>query len=470
MRSLVKETASEARKPMLRPLRRYVRAGPRVSAYASPMPPTLPPRIEDRSGQRTGAVLELIRSASAARPLPVVLGELCRGIAEIAPAPVVSVYLREREEGVEVLVLRANVGLAPGAIDNVRLAMGEGITGFAAECMQPVSSEVAAMDEHFKAIPGIGEEAYAVFLAIPLLVEGRSAGTLVLQRRAGELFTDEDVLLCTALSTAVCLALEASWGRQRDHRTKRNAGTRAVRLLAAPVAPGAVLARLAALPTMSSLAEGVEPSEIEASFERVRADVRAVESAVGSRLAPTTRAQIAAAMLWLDDQRFRAELRRLCTELGPLRGLREVVRSYAQTAHRMGATSASGAWIRARADDLAGLCLVLAARASKQRLCEPGAALLIPDAPNTFLAVHALRCKAAAVLVAGELGVDSAVADLLRCAGVVTVADVAGLSDWARPGDLLSVDADQAAVVVHPSEDEVARVRASSRRERETTE
>ncbi len=430
------------------------------------MPPSVPPRIEDRSGQRTGAVLELVRAASAARPLPIVLGELCRGIAEIAPAPVVSVYLREREEGAEVLVLRANVGLSQGAVDNVRLAMGEGITGFAAECMQPVSAFAGPTDEHFKPIPGIGEEPYPVFLAIPILVEGRSAGTLVLQRTAKELFTDADVLLCTALSTAICLAVEASWSRRRDRRTKAKAGTRAVRLVATRVTHGAVLARLAPLPTLSALAENVPPDEIEGAFERVRADLRSIEAALGPSVGPAARAHLAAAALWLDDERFRRELRRLCGELGPLRGLREVVRSYAQIAHRMGAESATGAWVRARADDLAGLCLVLAARASKQRLCEPGSALLVPETLNMFVATHAVRCKAASVLVAGELAADSSVADVLRAAGLATVADVASLSDWALPGDLLSVDADHGMVIVHPSADEIARVRAGSRKDR----
>lgn len=430
------------------------------------MPPTMASKIEERGGQRAGAALELVRMAAAARPLGVVLGELCRVIAEIVPAPVVSVYVREREEDADVLVLRANLGLAEGAVGNVRLAMGEGITGFAAECMQPVSSSTAPTDEHFKPVPGIGEEPYPVFLAIPLLVEGRSAGTLALQRRSTEMFTDDDVLLCTALSASICLALEACWSRRRDGRTRPHAGARAVRLLAANVTRGAVLARLALLPTLSSLAEGVRAEAITGAFERVRQDLHVVEGALDAGVAAATRAHLEAATLWLEDERFRRELGRLCDELGPSRGLREVARSYARMAHRMGVESASGAWVRARADDLGGLCLVLAARASNRRLCEPGEALLIPEAPNMFLAMHAVRCKAAAVLVAGELTARSSVADVLAGAGVVTVAEVAGLSDWALPGDLLSVDSDQAAVIVHPSAEEVARVRAVARKER----
>src|SRR6476620_7801617 len=107
---------------------------------------TMRRKLHKRSGERTDAVLELSRLASAARPLPVVLEQLVRRIAEAAPAPVVSVYVREHEADDDVLVLRANIGLARSAVDQVRLALGEGVTGFAAECMQPVSTGVEAGD------------------------------------------------------------------------------------------------------------------------------------------------------------------------------------------------------------------------------------------------------------------------------------------------------------------------------------
>ena len=75
-------------------------------------------KLHKRSGERTDAVLELSRLASAARPLPVVLDQLVRRIAEAAPAPVASVYLREHEAADDVLVLRANVGLAKSAVES----------------------------------------------------------------------------------------------------------------------------------------------------------------------------------------------------------------------------------------------------------------------------------------------------------------------------------------------------------------
>ena len=97
-------------------------------------------------------VLSLIDEAARPRPLPEVLGVLCAEAAAIVGAEVASIYVRVDDS----LVLRANVGFPGAAIDQVELAMGEGITGFAAECMRPVTVAAAPEDTHYKPVPGIG--------------------------------------------------------------------------------------------------------------------------------------------------------------------------------------------------------------------------------------------------------------------------------------------------------------------------
>ncbi|MFO0694029.1 MAG: GAF domain-containing protein [Polyangiales bacterium] len=416
--------------------------------------------MHKRTGERLDAVVELSRQASAARPLPIVLEQLCRRIAEAAPAPIVSVYLREREGNDEVLVLRANVGLARGAVDNVRLAMGEGVTGFAAECMQPVSTAAAAGEVPFKAIPGIGEEPYPIYLAVPLVLSGRTAGVLVLQRGAEQEFSDEDVTLASAMAGSVALALVVADARRTDRGTAPATEGRTVRVRGTCVVPGLALAQLEALPTLDVIAADADPAALEGALDAIRADADTWVMRLSSEASPHTVAALAAARLWLDDARFRKQLRRSCTEHGMLRGIRAVTREYALVAHRSGPPSEANAWVRGRAADVAGLCLVASARAAGRTIGKPGQALLIPEAPNLFLALHALHRKAAAVLVASELRDDTPVAEVLRLGGMPTIADIARISDWARPGDTLIVDATQGSVVVHPTAEELARARA----------
>src|SRR5262249_58935256 len=113
------------------------------------------------------------------------------------------------------LVMRANVGLggATGAV-GVRLAPHEGITGFAVECLRPVAVAAAGRDPRNKPVPGIGEEKFPVFLAVPLLGDGRAAGALVVQR-AERAFSPAEVTLVAALAAPVVHAV--SLARPRAH-------------------------------------------------------------------------------------------------------------------------------------------------------------------------------------------------------------------------------------------------------------
>ena len=87
------------------------------------------------------AVLDFV--AFAAKPMPLVslLDEAPRRIAAIFDADVCSLYLVEGD-GHE-LVMRGNVGFSSEALGQVRLAIGEGMTGEAVEYLRPVTSDNA---------------------------------------------------------------------------------------------------------------------------------------------------------------------------------------------------------------------------------------------------------------------------------------------------------------------------------------
>src|SRR5215470_5654642 len=125
-------------------------------------------RVHERGDRRLDGIMRLIAEAGKPRPLADVLASLCGAIAEIARAPVASIYVLEGEH----LVMRGNVGLAGGAVDNVQLKLGEGLTGFVAECLRPVSVAIGRHDQRWKPVPGIGEERYPSYLGIPVISGG----------------------------------------------------------------------------------------------------------------------------------------------------------------------------------------------------------------------------------------------------------------------------------------------------------
>src|SRR5262249_30858455 len=139
----------------------------------------------------------------------------------------------------------------------VRLRVGEGITGFCASSLRPVSVAVASDDAHYKHVPGIGEELFPCFVAVPIFVAGRCAGGLVAQRRAVEAFTQGEVALCTALATPFAHALDLAKVREERAAAQapRATSSAPARLVGRGLSGGAVVGRAATLPTFEALAE-----------------------------------------------------------------------------------------------------------------------------------------------------------------------------------------------------------------------
>src|SRR5882672_12713618 len=150
------------------------------------------PRVHAKGNKRLDGVLDLV--AFTARPMALgpLLDEAPLRIASILEADVCSLYLLEGDRSE--LVMRGNVGLSNAAIGQVRLRIGEGITGEAIEYMRPVSTETAEQHAAYKHFAGIGEERFPVFLAVPIRGKAGPLGAVVVQRSARP-FTDADIEL-----------------------------------------------------------------------------------------------------------------------------------------------------------------------------------------------------------------------------------------------------------------------------------
>ena len=106
------------------------------------------------------------------------------------------------------LVLRATSGYSPQAVGRVRMRVGEGLTGFAVECLRPVSVARASSDARNKAFAFMDEERFPSLCAVPLVDGGRAVGALVIQRRLPRKFGQREVVLAAAVSAPVLFALE----------------------------------------------------------------------------------------------------------------------------------------------------------------------------------------------------------------------------------------------------------------------
>jgi phosphotransferase system enzyme I (PtsP) len=119
-------------------------------------------------------------------------------------AAVCSVYLYEEES--QELVLTATQGLS---IDKqVRLKLGEGLTGTALKELRPIREGSGFKNPKFKLIPGISEEQYQAFLAVPILRGLSRVGVLVLQDPVADYFDDNDAKALQAIAAQLATTIE----------------------------------------------------------------------------------------------------------------------------------------------------------------------------------------------------------------------------------------------------------------------
>ncbi|MCC6750119.1 MAG: GAF domain-containing protein [Deltaproteobacteria bacterium] len=425
-----------------------------------PLTPTVHARGDDR---RLDAVLDLVAYTARPRPLSTSLDELPRRIAQVFPADVCSIYLVEGDD----LVMRGNVGFPSEALGDVRLTMGEGITGLAVECMRPISLDAAPAHTAYRHFEHLGEERFPIFLAMPILGPSGPLGALVLQRRDTPAFSAGDLELAAALTAPVAALLERAhltdalrgWLRPGLETSRRVtlSGRPAVRGRA--VGPACALRRPAARPTPDSPRS---PEEILVSLEQAIGYARRTLGEFKKRAATLGQQAwfLDVFQVILDDARLRERIEELAREgVGLTQALGRAATEAARAATRRGDD-----YSVERASAINDTYEALAMLATSDGSADvPRGAILVGDQLTVFDLIVSARSQPAAVALRERC--DGAVARaLFSLIGAPTVVDVGALFRWVSDGDLLLVDGDHGLVRVNPSRAEVSRLREERKR------
>src|SRR5215813_13191017 len=108
------------------------------------------------------------------------------------------------DEGASYLKHRFAIGYPPGLAENLRIPVGQGITGTAASTGQPVRvSDVSKDPRYINAIESVKSE-----LAVPLMFRGKCVGVLDIQSRHLDYFTKEQQRIVTLLASRLVVAIE----------------------------------------------------------------------------------------------------------------------------------------------------------------------------------------------------------------------------------------------------------------------
>ncbi len=102
------------------------------------------------------------------------------------------------------LYVRFHVGYPPEVAERVRVKVGQGVTGRAAETRQAVLVADAPKEEFYiSALPNVHSE-----LAIPLIVKNRLIGVIDIEARQKSYFTEEHKRLLTLIASRMAVGIE----------------------------------------------------------------------------------------------------------------------------------------------------------------------------------------------------------------------------------------------------------------------
>src|SRR6202171_321900 len=141
------------------------------------------------------ALLHRISSIiSSELSLDEMLGEIVGLTAQVTGCDACLVYLLDRDT--DEIVLRASQVPHAAALGNLRMKMGEGVTGWVAEHKSVVAlSSNAADDARFKLLPALIEDTYEAFLSVPLVSGGDVIGVTNVHHREPHQHTADEIAL-----------------------------------------------------------------------------------------------------------------------------------------------------------------------------------------------------------------------------------------------------------------------------------
>src|SRR5437588_4218096 len=165
--------------------------------------------VSEPVGSQINLLHRISSIVSSEVSLDEMLGEIVGITAQVTNCDACLVYLIDDESGDA--VLRASQVPHAADLGNLRLKVGEGVTGWVAEHKSVVAlSSNAAADRRFKFFKGLVEDTYQAFLSVPLVTGGDVIGVINVHHRESHEHTPEEVALLTFVGEQMGVAVAKS--------------------------------------------------------------------------------------------------------------------------------------------------------------------------------------------------------------------------------------------------------------------
>jgi phosphotransferase system enzyme I (PtsP) len=414
-------------------------------------------------------IAELISLAEVGRDRKELLQSVVSTVGTHMQADVCSVYIYDEES--QELTLRATQGLSHTAIGKVKLKLGEGITGRAVRELRPICVGTASHSTSYKFFPGINEEQYEAFLAVPILRGLRRIGALVVQAGETNFFTPNDVKALRAIAAQLATMIE---NVQLLTGVRDEIGAPEETALKPPTSEGILRGRSASTgtargaaytldstsgenpPTDESDADAYTVEDFETALEQTVLQIDKLQRQTSEELADVAVLIFSAHQLILEDEQFTGKIRNLIRTGTPaLKAISDVVQEYVDVFSK-----SKMPLIREKVLDVKDL----GNRLTRNLLDEEDGE---SDYRGQIIIAHELLpsdiLKLSAENVEGFIvssGVTSHNAIICRSLGIPMVAISRELADGIADGQELLMDAEQGIIYLDPGEEVYAKYKA----------
>ena len=164
-------------------------------------------RSEDSQPGTTGVsfLRRVSRIVNSDLSVDEMLGQIVMLTAQVCACDACIVYLLESATGD--FVLRASQVPHP-RIGELRMQLGEGVTGWVAQHQMPVAlTSKASGDSRFKPISGLVEDTYEAFLSVPVVTRTKAIGVINVHHREAHEHSAEEIAAVTFIGEQTASAL-----------------------------------------------------------------------------------------------------------------------------------------------------------------------------------------------------------------------------------------------------------------------
>jgi uroporphyrinogen-III synthase len=148
---------------------------------------------------------EIIQTISYNLDLKEVLSRIVKIVSSVTKADSCFLYLIDGEN----LILRASLNPKPLEIGNIKMKIGEGITGWVAEKQKTVAiAKEAYKDKRFKFFNSLPEDKFEGILSVPIIYRDKVLGVINVQHSKPRKYSETEIVLFELIAKATGGAID----------------------------------------------------------------------------------------------------------------------------------------------------------------------------------------------------------------------------------------------------------------------